>query len=883
MSPDLPVVLAAVFLPFLAAGFAPLFVRFLEERTGYVGALVALCSFGLLATQYETATTDPGTVELAWIPTLDIALRFTVDGWGLLFALLASGIGVLVFSYSPAYVSGADGLSRYYGALLAFMGSIIGVALAADLIAIFVFWELTSVWSFLLIGYYTSDPGSTRAARMAMIVTAGGGLFLLVGLLILSLVAGDVIGSTAAFDLAVMLENPDAMEAGLRERGLFLPALGLIAVGAASKSAQVPLHFWLPNAMAAPTPVSAFLHSATMVKVGVYFVGRVRPIFVGSEWLLLFVTLGLTTMVVCAVLALASTDIKELLAYSTASHLGLMIAGFGVPSYLGAETGVFHLLNHALFKAALFLIAGIVAHQMGTRRLSELGGLRHHLPITAGMTTIVALSMAGIPPFNGFYSKELLFEAVLEVGTSHDVGALEWIYPAVAVFGSVITVLYSLRFLSIFFGDRVSTPEHAGRPAIPLLASPAVLTLLAVVVSVDPDLAVRAIVQAGFDATATDPHEMHVGLPTSLSLPVGMSAVTIALGVGLFPFVDRFQRGASGLVGRTRAINPSRWYDGTVDGLEVLADRLDATVHDGLLRTYATWTLLGICALVLGGFVATGAITPFELGTDVRLEVALILLVAVLASVALAVASSHVSGVLTLSILGFMLAIFYILASAPDLALTQLVVETLVLVLFLLVIEEVPQYVETGRSLMGEIRDVGLSMLVGVTAFVTVVVTTGARPDGTSDVARQYIGWAVPEGGGTNIVNVTLVDFRGFDTLGELVVVALAAISISTLITMRSNTERTGDRAKRARLEADDYPDDVDVLERGLGGDAQGFYMTTGESDMDGETDADEETGDTETDADTETADTGTGTDTDAETDESETDRDIDDSRGADR
>ncbi|SEV83515.1 hydrogen gas-evolving membrane-bound hydrogenase subunit E [Natrinema salifodinae] len=790
MSPDLATVGAAVALPFVAAVLTPLLFRVLGEGTGFAGTLVALLSFGLLATQYG----EEGTVALEWIPSLEIALRFYVDGWALLFALLASGIGALVFTYSPAYLHGQSGLVRYYAALLAFMGSIIGVALAADLIAIFLFWELTSLCSFVLIGYYTADDSSQYAARMAMLITVGGGLFLLVGLLLLSVVAGDVLGPGAAFDLAAMLERPDAMQSALRERGLFLPVLGLLAVGAGTKSAQVPVHFWLPNAMAAPTPVSAFLHSATMVKVGVYFVGRVRPMLVGAEWLLLFATLGLATMTICAIMAVASTDIKELLAYSTASHLGLMIAGFGFTSVYGAETGVFHLLNHALFKAALFLVAGIVAHEAGTREIAKLSGLRRDLPVTAAITTVVALSMAGIPPFNGFYSKELLFEAAVEASHHHDIGILGWLYPAVAVFGSIFTVLYSLRFLSLFFGDRPDALGHVHRPPVTLLVPPALLALLAAVVSVDPELAVDVIVQAGLEATAVDPHEMHVGIPTSYSPAVGMSAVAIGAGVLAFPAYGRLHDGIRAIPRAVPPVAANWWYDVVVEGLTDEGRQFAATVHNGLLRTYATWTLSATCALALAGFVAAGAIVPTDLGLDVTPVIALVLLVAVVGGLAVVLSESHVAGVLTLSILGFMVAIFYILASAPDLALTQLVVETLVLVIFLLVIEEIPEYYEIGLGRV--VRDAVVSLAVGATAFITVLVTTDARPGGSTNIARYYAERAVPEGGGTNIVNVTLVDFRGFDTLGELAVVALAAISILTLVVMRGRggIDRTGTR-----------------------------------------------------------------------------------------
>ncbi|WP_207587543.1 hydrogen gas-evolving membrane-bound hydrogenase subunit E [Halomontanus rarus] len=790
MSPELSVVLAAVSVPFAAALAIPMLHRVLGERTGYAGAVVALACFALLGSQYGA----DGAVELSWIPSLEIALRFYVDGWALLFAMLASGIGVLVFTYSPSYMHGEDGLPRYYAALLAFMGSIIGVALAADLIAIFLFWELTSLCSFVLIGFHTDDRSSQYAARMAMFVTVGGGLFMLVGLLILASVAGDVLGTAAVvdlggsattFDLAAILENPDAVREALREEGLFLPVLGLIAIGAATKSAQVPMHFWLPNAMAAPTPVSAFLHSATMVKVGVYLLGRLRPLLVSHEWTLLFATLGLATMTVCAILAVASTDIKELLAYSTASHLGLMVAGFGFATFVGAEAGAFHLLNHALFKASLFLVAGIVAHEAGTHRISDLGGLRHDLPVTAAVAGVATLSMAGIPPFNGFYSKELLFEAAVE--SVHELGTLGWLYVAVAVFGSIFTVLYSLRFLALFVGDRPTGLGDVHRPPVTLLAPPALLAGLALVVGIYPDVAVRAIVQSAVDATAVESHAMHVGLPTSYSPALGMSAIAIGVGGLSYPFYGRIHDGIRSIPAAIPPVSANWWYDAVVGGLTRTSAWLAPRVHNGLLRTYATWTLAGTCALALAGFAATRALTLGELGIDASPAIALVLLVAVVAAIAVVLSPSHIAGILTLSILGFMIAIFYILASAPDLALTQLVVETLVLLIFLFVIEEIP---ESDEISLGRVtRDALLSLAVGATAFVTVVVTTDARPDGLTETARHYVENAVPEGGGTNIVNVILVDFRGFDTMGELVVVAIAAISVLTLLVMRGRGE----------------------------------------------------------------------------------------------
>lgn len=777
-SPGATVVFVAIALPFLAAGAIPPLYRAVGERTGYVGAFVALVCFGLLATQHGTTAT----LAVPWIPSLDVAVRVHVDGWALLFALLASGIGALVFTYSVGYMHGESGLARYYATLLAFMGSILGVALSADLIALFCFWELTSICSFVLIGHYTEEHASRYAARMAMVVTVGGGLFLLGGLLMLFVASGPALGAET-FSLVAMLEEPDAMQAALREAGLFGPALALIAVGAAAKSAQVPLHFWLPNAMEAPTPVSAFLHSATMVKVGVYLVGRLRPILASTEWTLLFGTLGLTTMTVGAVLAVASSDIKELLAYSTASHLGLMIAGFGFTTPIGAETGVFHLLNHALFKAPLFLVAGIIAHQAGTRRIAELGGLRRDLPVTALVTAITALGMAGVPPFNGFYSKELLFEAAYEAG--HAMGGLAWLFPAVAVAGSAFTVLYSLRFLALFFGTRPERLGAVNRPPATLLVPTVALAAVAAAVGIAPQTAVNWTVQSAVDPTAIEAREMHAALPTSLSPAVGMTILALGGGALAYPWYDRVRDGVRAGLAAVPPIRANWWYDRGLAGLDTASVTLASRVQNGQLRTYAAWTLAATSALTLLGYVATSVSIPVYDGVGVSLSIVLVLAVAVLAASATATASSHIAGVLMVSLLGIMVAIFYILASAPDLALTQLVVETLTLLIFLLVLDELPEYygdLDVGPA----IRDGALSVVVGVTVFLTVVFTTREPPGGGDSIARYFTEQAVPAGGGTNVVNVILVDFRAFDTLGEITVITMAALSVLVLISMRT-------------------------------------------------------------------------------------------------
>jgi multicomponent Na+:H+ antiporter subunit A len=830
------IVLAVVFLPFVGAALAPAVYRLLGERTAYYAAGVAAVCLALVTRLYTAGVGLDGGTRYAvdWVPALEVSLALYVDGLALLIAFLASGVGVLVLVYSGGYMHGEPGQSKYYATMLAFMGSMLGVALAGDLFALFTFWELTSLSSFLLIGHYTSADDSQYAARKSMLITVAGGLFMLAGFLLLAWAGGTTL-IAGGEDSLVATAGPTIET--LRSVGLFVPALLLVGVGAATKSAQVPFHVWLPNAMEAPTPVSAFLHSATMVKAGVYLIGRFRPFFLGAEgggahgggaagsrgsgaaagtggegaageaageaaaaaasllpeWSVVFVTLGLATMTVAAVLAVAATDIKELLAYSTASHLGLITAGFGAANALGAETGAFHILNHASFKAALFLVAGIVAHEAGTRRIENLRGLRHDLPVTAVIAALASLSMAGIPPFNGFYSKELLFEATYELG--HKLGGTAWLFPVVAVVGSVFTFLYSIKFLSLFLGDRPDGLGHVHRPPVSMLAPPAVLGIVVLAVSAVPNTAIDLLVGSVYDSTVPGAaHGFSIPFPPSKLKPaVIMSAITIGVGAVAWPQYDRLHHGIRRvLAGPVRA---NWWYDNGVDGLTSGGRDVGEWVQTGLVRTYAAWTIGATSLLALGGYVVGEVGLPaLSVPPGMTPAIVLVLLVAVVGAVAVTAAPSHVAGVLTLSILGFMVAIFYILADAPDLALTQLVVETLVLVLFLLVLNRLPAYYgqpSPGRAL----RDGALATLAGATVFLTVVLSTSATPsEPLSGVLVERANLPPGEhasvftnyGGGSNVVNVILVDLRAADTLGEISVVAMAALAVLTLIRMRT-------------------------------------------------------------------------------------------------
>ncbi len=809
--------LALIGLPFVAAALAPVVYRWVGERTAYFATAVALGCLGLVTTLFVDGA--HGTVAYDWIPSLGISLSFHVDGLALLVSFLASGVGVLVFLYSAGYMRGESGQAKYYATMLAFMGSMLGVALTADLVALFVFWELTSVTSFLLIGFHSDEVASQYAARKAMLVTVSGGLFMLVGFLFLSWGSGFVLGEPT-YSIPVLVANAGAIREVLSAHGVLLLALLLVGVGAATKSAQVPFHVWLPNAMEAPTPVSAFLHSATMVKAGVYLVGRFRPFFLPehaeqgivtglaafTDWTLVFAVLGLVTMTVCAALAVRAVDMKALLAYSTASQLGLIVAGFGFASSYGAEAGSFHILNHASFKAALFLVAGIVAHEAGTRDMRKLGGLRRDMPLVAGVAAVASLSMAGIPPFNGFYSKELLFEASYEAAAH--AGGLAWLFPAVAVFGSVFTVVYSLKFLRIFVGERPSALDRVHRPPWSMLVPTVVLGVLVVALSVDPQAAVNLLVGSVVGSVSVGAHageavQFHVGLPHSVTPPVVMSAIAIAAGLVGFAVADGIAWGGFATRLGTAVdrvfrgpLRANWWYDGAVAGVTSSSRQVTPRIQNGRLRTYALWLLFGVVSLTLGGYLAAGVGVPTLTGLVLPAALIVVLIVAVGGAVAVDLAPSHVAGVLTLSILGFMVALVYVLASAPDLALTQLVVEPLILVIFLLVLDRLPAYYGRPTRWVAA-RDTVAALAVGVTVFVTVLVTTAAKPSKTlADYFVTYAGVPAEHGsvvtnygGGHNVVNVILVDFRGFDTLGEISVVAMAALAVLTLVRMRERGE----------------------------------------------------------------------------------------------
>ncbi|MDY6764543.1 MAG: proton-conducting transporter membrane subunit, partial [Halobacteria archaeon] len=586
--------LTVVLLPFLGAFITPYLYRWLDELVGYFAAVIASISFLLVTWLY--LTNAEGTFGVDWIsvPELgyEVKVSFMVDGLSLFMGFVASGIGILIMVYARGYMHGERDQGRFFAYLLAFMGSMLGVVFAEDLIVLFVFWELTSLTSFLLIGFHRDEDASVYGARKSMIITVSGGLFMLVGFLLLHAVTGT-------FSVSQILANPQTVT----QSTLYLPILLLFLVGATTKSAQVPFHIWLPNAMEAPTPVSAFLHSATMVKAGVFLIGRFSPVFSGRiEWILLVGTIGMITMTIGAILAVQSKDVKELLAYSTVSHLGLITATFGFATKIGAEAGSFHILNHATFKAALFMVAGIVAHAAGTRELDKLGGLRKHMPLTALLAGIASLSMAGVPPFNGFYSKELLYEASLEMMHEFSWG---WVFPVVAVVASVFTFLYSIRFFAkIFMGKETAhvSNHDIHSPSLASVVPTAVLIVAIAVISIQPQIAADAIVTQTIESVYGGPVDFHPHLPTELTTAFVMSLITIGLGILGYTQYTRGHNALRSAFRRVPQLRANYYYNGFLSVTNRLSGISVRRIKTGYLRTYIGWLLITTVVIVLAGY-----------------------------------------------------------------------------------------------------------------------------------------------------------------------------------------------------------------------------------------------------------------------------------------
>jgi multicomponent Na+:H+ antiporter subunit A len=755
------VVLAWVLVAMLAtAAVVPYVARRLGRDTGFVLAGVFVLLLGILLL-HSPQVIDGGTVDYAlpWIPELDVAFRLRLDGLSLLFAVLILGVGALIGAYTARYLTPGTSHGRLFGLLSLFATSMLGLVLSADVVLLFVFWEATTLSSFFLIG--GRGTAGAKPATRALVTTGGGGLALLAALIMIAV----TVGST---DLNVILSDPQI----IRNSELSWAIGACIVLAAFTKSAQLPFHFWLPDAMVAITPVSAYLHAATMVKAGIYLLMRFSPPFAEEPaWTATLVVVGLATTVVGALFALQQHDLKALLAYSTVSQLGLLVALVGVGTPAALATAALHLFAHALFKATLFMLVGIIDREAGSRDIRELSGLRRLMPVTATLTGLAALSMAGLPPFLGFISKEEAFYSFLSLEGPGWVG---WLAAGTAVCGAALTFAYGFRILAGAFGGPVVQPDlyEPRRSFLAPASVPAVLGLgLGVGVGllnplIDRTVQDTRLVEGSFD----------LALWHGFTPALGLSAITITIGFLLFLRRERIDQ----VLPRLRLpFTGVQAFERSYEAALAVGGRVGRPSRSPALVAHLPWPLLalaglGLTGLALGGGGLGPAPAPLSRGGDW-----LVLAVLALAVLGLAVTRSQLGAVTLLGTVGFVVAGWFLLAGAPDLALTQLLVEILTVVVAVLVLRRLPGAFQAGSRLRSG-GAAGLALVTGAAAGLATWSLTGRRE--RSPAADFLLEQSEPLVGGTNVVNTVLVDFRGLDTWGEVTVLAVAAIGLLSLL-----------------------------------------------------------------------------------------------------
>jgi multicomponent K+:H+ antiporter subunit A len=770
-----------VALPFLGALLPGLMIRAGRQSCAASTFFVTLLALiGLMTHLPAVAAGTPVMARTEWLPELGLNANFFIDGLGFFFASLILGIGLLIIAYARYYLSREDNMGQFYTYLLLFQGAMVGIVLCDNILMLLIFWELTSLSSFLLIGYWKHLPAGRQGARMALAVTGMGGLAMIGGMLIL----GQIVGS---YDLSVILENRELIQAS----PLYMPALILILLGCFTKSAQFPFHFWLPHAMAAPTPVSAYLHSATMVKAGIFLMARMWPVLSGTDaWFVIVTTAGLVTMVLGAVIALFKNDLKALLAYSTVSHLGLITMLLGTGTAFGAMAAVFHILNHATFKAALFMTAGIVDHEAHTRDIPRLGGLRKLMPVTFVIATIGSLSMAGIPLFNGFLSKEMM----LEETTHTTLFGNPLLVPVLATIGALFSAAYSFRYIShVFLGPvRDDYPSHPHDPGVGMWWPPALLVTMVIGIGIAPFLAeplVRMVTEAVIGGTAEMPYA-HLKIWHGVTPALWMSVIAVLGGLVLLAL----HRPLAWLWDATPRPEAKVIFEWIVDSLAALARSITYALHDGALTRYAAIFTLTVVAV--GGHAwMSGAVNAPTRETLPATAVAIVgwLMLVIATLLLIYYHRDRLLALVFVGIIGLVISVGFAYLSAPDLALTQLSVEVVTVILLLLALNFLPRETPVESGGVRRLRDGVISIAAGVAAS-GLIYSTMVRDFSEATISAYHLENSYKGGGGTNVVNVILVDFRGFDTFGEIIVLGIAALIIYAI------TEALLNSSVRARL-----------------------------------------------------------------------------------
>jgi multicomponent K+:H+ antiporter subunit A len=754
-------------MPFLGALLVGLVARFGKNAIALsAAAATGVALFGILGHLPALQGGEVIGAQITWLPSAGLNAHFMLDGLGFLFALLILGIGLLIIIYARFYLGEDDPFARFFAFLMLFQGAMLGIVLSDNILLLLLFWELTSLTSFLLIGYWRHDADARQGARMALAVTGAGGLAMFAGLLLLGQIAGS-------FDLSVILTKGTIIQ----QSPLYLPALVLILLGAFAKSAQFPFHFWLPHAMAAPTPVSAYLHSATMVKAGLFLMARLWPVLAGSEaWYYIVATTGLVTMVYAAKVAIFKDDLKAILAFSTISHLGLITFLLGLGTREALVVAVFHIIAHATFKAPLFMVAGIVDHAAHTRDIRALGGLRHAMPITFALALLAAASMAGVPLLNGFLSKEMALEEA-----AHTVWAgLPWAVPILATVGAMFSVAYAFRFLGgVFFGPQRPGLKGAHDPQFGLWLSPAVLVVLVVVIGFVPMTSAAWLVDLAASAAGAGPadvkiHHWHgfgsAALWMSFAAFAGGFAV-LRLYPAFRPMWDAFPLGSG-----------KRAFDALLGGAVWAARASVVRLHDGALpRMMAIGfvTILALAAYTVSGLEIgqqTRVMTPLS---DGALPLGAVLLLVL--AIAVFRHARRLLALLMVGVIGLIISVGFAFLSAPDLALTQITVEVVTVILMLLALNILPKSTPRETGLLQNWGGAAIAIAAGLGAggLALLLMLRGAA---FAPISAFHLAQSKPGAGGRNAVNTIIVDFRGFDTYGEIIVLGIAAMIISALV-----------------------------------------------------------------------------------------------------
>ncbi len=737
--------------------------------------------------------------EAEWLPQLGLNITLRLDGFAWLFATLIAVIGLLVVVYSRYYMSPEDPVSRFFAFLLSFMGAMLGIVVSGNVILLSIFWELTSVFSFLLISYWNQNPAARDGARMALTVTGIGGFCLLIGLLLL----GNIVGS---YDLDRILASGEK----IRSHELYVPALVFILLGALTKSAQFPFHFWLPNAMAAPTPVSAFLHSATMVKAGVFLLVRLYPALSGSsEWFYILGIAGISTLVLGAYFAIFQQDLKGLLAYSTISHLGLITTMLSLGSPLATVAAIFHMVNHATFKASLFMAAGIIDHEAGTRDMRKLGGLFRFMPTTATLAMVACAAMAGVPLLNGFLSKEMFFAEAVE---THADSILDRALPYLAVLAGAFAVTYSLRFIhTVFFGPvPADMPNpHPHEPPRSMRLPVEMLVVACLLVGIVPGLTIGPFLASAVQSVLGDQTpEYSLAIWHGFTLPLAMSAIAFVGGVLLYLLIGKYIARCEDGPPFFRHLQGQRIFERVLVTVSWRwARSLEKWLGTRRLQPQLRWVVLTSFLAALFPLYFSGFQPEIPLPQEIDPAFALLWVIGIVLALATAFLAKYqrFASLVMLGGVGFIVCITFVWLSAPDLALTQLLVEIVTTVLILLGLRWLPKRTEklgdeiSLSARARRFRDLVLCLCcgAGMTGIAFAVMSMPA-PDA---IANYFLENAYSEGGGRNVVNVILVDFRGFDTMGEIVVLGIVALTVYALLRRFRPAEDSMDMPEQQQIQ----------------------------------------------------------------------------------